>query len=257
MDPGAIAQEVVGQNRWRMAMDPTVLTVEQEKAQAAKPGSGFKECANGCPVMIVIPAGKFIMGSLESESDRDASEGPPHEVTITKPFAVSKFEVTFASFRLLYGFLVLGHSRREILWLGVTAHPSAQWIARQLSEAYGWQQAPQYIVRDRDCVYGDVFIRRVRAMGIRDRPIAPRSPWQNGHAERLIGSIRRDCLDHVVVFGERHLRHLLGSYQKYYNDARTHLSLNKDAPASRAVQAVGRIVPTPHLGGLHHQYVRI
>jgi transposase InsO family protein len=167
------------------------------------------------------------------------------------------FVVPTISFRLLYGFLVLRHSRREILWLGVTAHPSAQWIARQLSEAYGWQQAPQYIVRDRDCVYGDVFIRRVRAMGIRDRPIAPRSPWQNGHAERLIGSIRRDCLDHVVVFGERHLRHLLGSYQKYYNDARTHLSLNKDTPASRAVQAVGRIVPTPHLGGLHHQYMRI
>src|SRR5207342_216721 len=167
------------------------------------------------------------------------------------------FVVPTISFRLLYGFLVLRHSRREILWLGVTAHPSAQWIARQLSEAYGWQQAPQYIVRDRDCVYGDVFIRRVRAMGIRDRPIAPRSPWQNGHAERLIGSIRRDCLDHVVVFGERHLRHLLGLFQKYYNDARTHLSLNKDAPASRAVQAVGRIVPTPHLGGLHHQYMRI
>src|SRR3982074_2493297 len=159
--------------------------------------------------------------------------------------------------RCCYGFLFLRHPRREILWLGVTAHPSAQWIARQLSEAYGWQQGPQYIVRDRDCVYGDVFIRRVRAMGIRDRPIAPRSPWQNGHAERLIGSIRRDCLDHVVVFGERHLRHLLGSYQKYYNDARTHLSLNKDAPASRAVQAVGRIVPTPHLGGLHHQYGRL
>jgi transposase InsO family protein len=167
------------------------------------------------------------------------------------------FVVPTISFRLLYGFLVLRHSRREILWLGVTAHPSAQWVARQLSEAYGWQQAPQYIVRDRDCVFGDVFIRRVRAMGIRDRPIAPRSPWQNGHAERLIGSIRRDCLDLVVVFGERHLRHLLGSYQKYYNDARTHLSLNKDTPASRAVQAVGRIVPTPHLGGLHHQYVRI
>ena len=126
-----------------------------------------------------------------------------------------------------------------------------------ISEAYGWQWAPQYVVRDRDCVYGDVFIRRIRAMGIRDRPIAPRSPWQNGYAERLFGSIRRDCLDHVVVFGERHLRHLLGSYRKYYNDARTHLSLNKDAPASRAVQAVGRIVPTPHLGGLHHQYVRV
>jgi hypothetical protein len=95
IDPGAIAQEVVGQYRWRMAMDPTVLTVEQEKAKAAKPGSDFKECANGCPAMIVIPAGKFIMGSPENESDREASEGPPHEVTVAKPFAVSKFEVTF------------------------------------------------------------------------------------------------------------------------------------------------------------------
>jgi transposase InsO family protein len=99
--------------------------------------------------------------------------------------------------------MILRNSRREILWLGVTAHPSAQWIARQLTEAYSWQQAPRYIVRDRDCVYGDAFIRRLRAMGIRDRPIAPRSPWQNGYAERLIGSIRRDCLDHVVVLGDR------------------------------------------------------
>jgi transposase InsO family protein len=106
-------------------------------------------------------------------------------------------------------------------------------------------------------IYGEVFIRRLRAMGIRDRPIAPRSPWQNGYAERLVGSIRRDCLDHIIVFGERHLCHLLGLYQRYYNDARTHLSLNKDAPVSRVVQAVGRIVPNPHLGGLHHQYVRI
>ena len=167
------------------------------------------------------------------------------------------FVVPTISFRLLYGFLILRHSRRDILWLGVTAHPSAEWIARQLTEAYGWQPAPRYIVRDRDCVYGDAFLRRLRAMGIRDRPTAARSPWQNGHTERLIGSIRRDCLDHVVVFGERHLRHLLGSYQRYYNDARTHLSLNKNTPASRAVQAVGRIVAAPHLGGLHHQYVRI
>jgi transposase InsO family protein len=138
------------------------------------------------------------------------------------------------------------------LWLGVTAHPTAEWIARQLTEAYAWAQTPRYIIRDRDGAYGDVLIRRLRAMGIRDRPIEPRSPWQNGHTERLIGSIRRDCLDHVVVFGERHLRHLLRSYQRYYNDARTHLSLNKDAPALRAVQAVGRIVANPHLGGLHH-----
>jgi len=167
------------------------------------------------------------------------------------------FVVPTISFRLLYKLLVLQHRRRVIVWIGATAHPSTEWIARQLTEAYAWAQAPQYVIRDRDRVYGDLFIRRLRAMGIRDQPIAPRSPWQNGHTERLIGSIRRECLDHVVVFGEQHLRQLLGSYQRYYNDARTHLSLNKDAPASRAVQEAGRITAVPHLGGLHHQYVRI
>src|SRR6202043_1441193 len=119
------------------------------------------------------------------------------------------FVVPTISFRLLYGLLILQHDRRQILWLGVTAHPTAEWISRQLTEAYGWNAAPRYIIRDRDAVYGDVFIRRLRAMGIRDRPTAPRSPWQNGYCERAIGSIRRECLDHVVVFGERHLRHLL------------------------------------------------
>ena len=166
------------------------------------------------------------------------------------------FVVPTISFRLLYGLLILQHGRRQILWLGVTARPTAEWIARQLTEAYGWTTAAQYMVRDRDAVYGDIFIRRLRAMGIRDRPTAARSPWQNGYAERLIGSIRRECLDNVVVFGERHLRHLLGSYQKYYNDARTHLSLDKDAPVSRAIEAVGSITAKPLLGGLHHQYVR-
>ena len=167
------------------------------------------------------------------------------------------FVVPTISFQLLYGLLILQHGRREILWLGATTHPSAEWISRQLTEAYGWEQGPRYLVRDRDSIYGDVFIRRLRAMGIRDRPTAPRSPWQNGYCERLIGSIRRDCLDHVVVFGERHLRHLLRSYANYYNQARTHLSLDKDAPVSRAVQAVGCILPVPILGGLHHVYVRI
>ena len=167
------------------------------------------------------------------------------------------FVVPTISFRLLYGLVILQHRRREMLWLGVTAHPTAEWLARQVTEACGWENRPRYILRDRDSIYGAVFLRRLRAMGIRDRPTAARSPWQNGYCERLIGSIRRDCLDHVVVFGEQHLRHLLGSYQRYYNDARTHLSLNKDAPTLRAVQAVGRIVATPHLGGLHHQYVRI
>jgi hypothetical protein len=100
-------------------------------------------------------------------------------------------------------------------------------------------------------------LARLRAMGIRDRPIAPRSPWQNGYCERLIGSIRRECLDHIVVFGERHLRHLLCAYANYYNRTRTHLSLNKDSPAPRAIESFGRILPVPILGGLHHRYVRI
>jgi transposase InsO family protein len=111
------------------------------------------------------------------------------------------------------------------------------------------------VIRDR--VYGEAFTRRIRAMGIRDRPTAPRSPWQNGYAERLIGSIRRECLDHFIVFGERHLRHVLRSYAEYYNAVRTHLSLAKDPPMARSVQAVGSIVPLPVLGGLHHHYVRI
>jgi transposase InsO family protein len=167
------------------------------------------------------------------------------------------FVVPTISFRLLYGLLIVRHYRRELVWLGVTTHPNAEWIARQLTEAFGWEKAPAYIIRDRDRAYGEAFIQRIRAMGIRDRPTSPHSPWQNGYAERLIGSIRRDCLDHVVIFGERHLRHLLRSYQKYYNEARTHLSLCKDAPVSREVRAVGPVISVPMLGGLHHQYVRI
>ena len=171
--------------------------------------------------------------------------------------AMDLFVVPTISFRLLYGLLIMGHGRRQILWFSVTAHPTAEWIANQLTAACGWDQAPRYLIRDRDGAYGEVFIRRLRSMGIRDRPTSPRSPWQNGYAERLIGSIRRECLDHVVVFGERHLRHLLLSYMKYHNEVRTHLSLEKDAPVSRAVERVGRILSRPILGGLHHQYVRI
>ena len=158
--------------------------------------------------------------------------------------AIDLFVVPTISFRLLYGLLILRHDRRRLLWLGATA-------------ACGWDEPPRYLIRDRDRSYGEVFVRRVRAMGIRDRPTSPRSPWQNGYAERLIGSIRRECIDHVIVFGERHLRHLLRSYLAYYNETRTHLSLDKDAPISRAIEAVGRIIGRPILGGLHHQYVRI
>src|SRR3979411_658617 len=165
--------------------------------------------------------------------------------------AMDMFVVPTISFRLLYGVLIMGHGRRHILWFGVTAHPTAEWIANQVTEACGWEQAPRYLIRDRDGAYGEVFIRRLRSMGIRDRPTSPRSPWQNGYAERLIGSIRRECLDHVIVFSERHLRHLLLCYMKYYNGARTHLSLEKDAPVSRAVDRAGHILCRPILGGLH------
>ena len=167
------------------------------------------------------------------------------------------FVVRTVSFRLLFGFLILRHDRRRILWVGVTAHPTAEWIARQLTEAFGWDRAPRYLIRDRDRAYGEVVTRRLRAQGIRDRPISPRSPWQNAYAERLIGSVRRECVDHVVVFGERHLRRLLFVYKNYYNVTRTHLSLNKDAPSPRAVQATGHIISLPILGGLHHEYCRI
>src|SRR6202011_2083647 len=146
--------------------------------------------------------------------------------------------------------LIVGHGRRQILWFGVTAHPTSQWIANQITEACGWEQAPQYLIRDRDGVYGEIFIRRLRSMGIRDRPTSPRSPWQNAYAERLIGSIR------IAVFGERHLRHVLLSYTDYYNDRRTRLALKKHAPISRAAEAAGRILCRPILGGLHPQYAR-
>jgi transposase InsO family protein len=171
--------------------------------------------------------------------------------------AMDLFVVPTISFRLLYGLLILGHGRRQILWFGVTAHPTAEWIANQITEACGWEQAPRYLIRGRDGAYGEVFIRRLRSMGIRDRPTSPCSPWQNGYAERLIGSIRRECVDHIIILGERHLRHVLLSYMQYYNEVRTHLSLNKDAPAPRSVHRAGHILYRPILGGLHHQYVRV
>jgi transposase InsO family protein len=167
--------------------------------------------------------------------------------------AMDLFVVPTISFRLLYGLVIMGHGRRQILWLGVTAHPTAEWIANQLTAACGWEQIPRDLIRDRDACYGSLF----RSLGIRDHPTSARSPWQNGYAERLIGSIRRECLDHIVVTGEQHLRHILNCYMEYYNAVRTHLSLGKDAPICRDIQHAGRIEVRPVLGGLHHQYVRI
>ena len=171
--------------------------------------------------------------------------------------AMDLFVVPTIGFSLLYAFVIVRLDRRDLVWTNVTTNPTAEWIARQLTEAFPWSTAPRYLVRDRDRIYGSIVPRRLRAMGIRDRPIAPASPWQNGFAERLIGSIRRECVDHIVVLGEAHLRRILESYARYYNDIRTHRSLDKDAPAFRPIQRVGNIASHAILGGLHHHYVRV
>jgi hypothetical protein len=150
---------------------------------------------------------------------------------------------------------MLGHGRRQLLWFDVTRHPTAEWLARQITEAFPWA-APAYLVRDNDRAYGEVFRSQVRAMGIRDWPTWPRSPWQNPYVERLIGTVRRECLDQVLIFGEAPLRQILSCYAAYYNEVRTHLALGKDAPLGRAVQRSGVIVAIPILSGLHHHYVR-
>jgi transposase InsO family protein len=171
--------------------------------------------------------------------------------------AMDLFVVPTLSFSLLYCFIIVRIDRRELIWTAVTNSPTAEWIARQITEAFPWDSAPSYLVHDRDRAFGAIVLRRLRAMGIRDTPIAPHSPWQNGFVERLIGSIRRECLDHVIVFGEEHLRRVLRSYADYYNEVRTHRSLDKDAPVHRAVLSIGNLKSRPILGGLHHQYVRI
>ena len=171
--------------------------------------------------------------------------------------AMDLFVVPTIGFDMLYALLIVRLDRRQLVWINVTQHPTADWIARQLTEAFPWNEVPRYLVRDRDQVYGTIVTRRLRAMGIRDKPIAPGSPWQNGFAERLIGSIPRECLDHFVVWGEAHLRRILQSYIRYYNNTRTHRSLDKDAPVSRPVQRNGSINSYAVLGGLHHQYLRV
>ena len=159
-------------------------------------------------------------------------------------------------FDVLYAFVIVRLDRRNLVWVNVTANPTADWVARQITEAFPWDEAPHYLIRDRDRIYGSVVTRRLRAMGIRDKPTVPASPWQNGVVERLIGSIRRECVDHIIVLGEAHLRRILRSYTDYYSSVRTHRSLNKDAPVTREIQRIGSIKSHALLGGLHHHYVR-
>ena len=172
--------------------------------------------------------------------------------------ALDFFTVPTATFRMLFVLVMLTHSRRRLVHFNVTEHPTAEWTARQLLEACTLEEARRYLIRDRDQVYGERFSDQAETLNIGEVVIAPRSPWQNAYAERVIGSIRRECLDHVVVFGERHLRATLPKYVDYYNRSRTHLSLTKDAPEPRTVQrpSQGRVVEVPRVGGLHHEYLR-
>jgi transposase InsO family protein len=171
--------------------------------------------------------------------------------------AMDLFIVPTIGFDLLYAFVIVRLDRRDLVWINVTTNPTAEWIAHQITEAFPWDDAPQYLIRDLDRIYGTCVTRRVPAIGIRDKPTASASPWQNGFAERLIGSIRRECVDHFVVLGEAHLRRILRAYARYYNNIRTHRSLDKDAPVSRPVQRTGSIRSHAILGGLHHHYVRV
>jgi transposase InsO family protein len=172
--------------------------------------------------------------------------------------SVDFFTVPTATFRVLFVFVVLLHDRRRVVHVNVTAHPTAAWTAQQLREAWPWDSAPRFVIRDRDGIYGPEVQATMRAMGIEEVVIAPRAPWQNPFVERVIGSLRRECLDHVIIWNERSLRQHLRQYLAYYHEWRTHLSLDEDAPVSRAAQppTCGTIVQVPHLGGLHHHYER-
>jgi len=173
--------------------------------------------------------------------------------------SIDLFTVPTVGFRVLYVFIVLSHDRRQVVHFNATEHPTAQWIAQQRVEAFPYDAAPRYLLRDRDTIYGERVQRRIRSLGIKEVATAPRSPWQNPYAERIIGSIRRDCLDHVIVLNARHFRRILREYFSYYHTCRTHLSLNQDPPESRLPEPpeMGNIVALPRVGGLHHRYGRI
>jgi transposase InsO family protein len=167
------------------------------------------------------------------------------------------FTVHTVWFEVLFVFIILAHDRRRVVHFNVTSHPTAEWTAQQILQAFPFDTAPRYLLRDRDRIYGQEFRRQVAVMNIKEVLSAPRSPWQRAYVERVIGSIRRECLDHVIVLNEESLRRTLRSYFSYYHRSRLHLSLERDSPEPRPVQTVGRIVAFPEVGGLHHRYERV
>ena len=177
---------------------------------------------------------------------------------LTDIVAIDFFTVPTATFRILFAFVVLRHDRRVVAHFNVTAHPTAEWTAQQIVEAFPEDNAPRFLIRDRDSIYGQFFQERVKRMGIEPVVIAYRSPWQSPYVERLIGSIRRECLQHFIVLNERHLMRILRSYLSYYHEDRTHLSLDRNSPIPRDSESVmqGEVVSIPKVGGLHHRYRR-
>ena len=172
--------------------------------------------------------------------------------------SIDFFTVPTVTFKVLFVLVILKNSRREVLHFNSTANPTAQWASRQIIEAFPWDTAPKHLMRDRDKIYGKVFCERINNMGIDEVISSPKSPWQNPFAERVIGSIRRDCLDHVIVMNEHHLRRILKNYFEYYHQDRTHLGLAKDTPVVRAIQSKptgGKLIKLPRVGGLHHRYM--
>jgi transposase InsO family protein len=171
--------------------------------------------------------------------------------------SIDFFTVPTATLKVLFVFLVLEHRRREVLHFNVTANPTSEWPAQQIVEAFAYRTPCRYLIRDRDGVYGDAVRLRIRSLGVKEVLTAPQSPWQNAYAERLIGSIRRECLNHFVILNAKHLKRTLARYFDYYHQSRPHLALDKQSPFPREVQSAGRIIAIPKLGGLHHRYERV
>jgi transposase InsO family protein len=172
--------------------------------------------------------------------------------------SIDFFTVPTIRFQILYVFVVLAHHRRRIVHFAVTAHPTAEWAAHQILQAFPWDSAPRYLLRDRDRIFGSVFVQQLEVMGIEQVLSAPAAPWQRAYVERVIGTIRRECLDHVIVLNQHGLSRHLGRFLEYYHRSRCHLSLLKDAPDTRPIQPAeqGRVVSVPQVGGLHHRYER-
>ena len=214
--------------------------------QSANPG-----LTSGLPRVVKGLSGLCLRGVINTDNVFGTHNNHAPDIA-----AMDLFVVPTIGFDLLYALIIVLLDRRGLVWINITTNPTAEWIARQLTEAFPWDEAPDYLIRDRDQIYRAIVTRRLRAMGIRDKPTAPASPSQNGFAERLIGSIRRECVDHFIALGEAHLRRIFRSYARYYNSVRTRRSLHKDAPMFRPIQQIG-ITRSPVLGGLHHHYVRV